>query len=119
MDCEGVIRTYLQAMENGDMAETLACFALGATVKSPVYGSKPVEPFYDRLYGDTTSAKVEIINIYKSVSSETAWAAHFEYKWTRKDGQSLASSLVDLFTFDEVSGKIEHLEIIFDRGVMN
>ena len=54
------------------MAATLACFALGATVKSPVYGSMPVEPFYEKLYGDTTSAKVDIINIYGSVASEDA-----------------------------------------------
>ena len=118
MGREDVIRSYLQAMENGDMAATLACFALGATVKSPVDGSMPMEPFYEKLYGDTTSAKVDIINIYGSVASEDAWAAHFDYKWTRKDGQSLASSLVDLFTFDRSSGKIEHLEIIFDRGAM-
>jgi len=118
MGREEVIRSYLHAMENGDLAATLACFVLGATVKSPVYGSMPVEPFYERLYGDTTSAKVDIINIYGSVANENAWAAHFDYKWTRKDGQSLASSLVDLFTFDGVSGKIEHLEIIFDRGAM-
>ena len=118
MGREDVIRSYLQAMENGDMAATLACFALGATVKSPVYGSMPVEPFYEKLYGDTTSAKVDIINIYGSVASEDAWAAHFDYNWTRKDGQSLASSLVDIFTFDRSSGKIEHLEIIFDRGAM-
>jgi len=118
MGREEVIRSYLRAMENGDMAATLACFTLGATVKSPVYGNMPVEPFYENLYGDTTSAKVDIINIYGSVENEDAWAAHFEYKWTRKDGQSLASSLVDIFTFGEVSGKIEHLEIIFDRGAM-
>ena len=80
MGREEVIRSYLQAMENGDMAATLACFALGATVKSPVYGNMPVEPFYERLYGDTTSATVDILNIYKSTTSDDAWAAHFDYK---------------------------------------
>jgi len=59
-------------MENGGMAATLACFALGATVESPVDGSMPMEPFYEKLYGDTTSAKVDIINIYGSVASEDA-----------------------------------------------
>jgi len=30
------------------------------------------------------------------VSDQNQWAAHFDYQWTRRDGISLSSSLVDL-----------------------
>ena len=118
MGHEQTVRTYLQAMEKGDLAATLACFAQGATVQSPVYGQMPVEPFYERLYGDTVTAKVDIRNVYRASDSDIHWAAHFDYEWTKTDGKSLASTLVDLFRFDASSGLIAHLEIIFDRGAM-
>lgn len=119
MSREQIVRAYLGAMENGDLAATLACFGDDATVTSPVYGNMAVKPFYERLYGDTVSAKVEIRNIYSSVSDANHWAAHFGYEWTRRDGVSLSSSLVDLFHFAIGEDKIQHLEIIFDRGAMN
>lgn len=118
MNREKMIRGYLAAMENGDLAATLACFGDDATVTSPVYGMMPLKPFYERLYGDTVTAKVEIRNVYSSVSDANHWAAHFGYQWTRRDGVSLSSSLVDLFHFADGEDRIRHLEIIFDRGAM-
>ena len=118
MDQEQVVRKYLRAMEAGDLAATLACFHPDATVTSPVYGNMPVKPFYERLYGDTVSASVDIRNIYSSVSGDDHWAAHFDYEWTRRDGASLSSNLVDLFRFRSGTELIEHLDIIFDRGAM-
>ena len=119
MSREQIVRDYLRAMENGDLVATYACFSDDATVTSPVYGNMPIKPFYERLYGDTVVAKVDIRNIYSSVSDKNHWAAHFGYQWTRRDGVSLSSSLVDLFQFEEGKEKIRHLEIIFDRGAMN
>ena len=118
MSRETVVRDYLAAMEKGDLAATLACFREDATVTSPVYGGMPVKPFYEQLYGDTVSATVEIRQIYCSVSDEHQLAAHFGYQWTKRDGASLSSSLVDLFHFAEGQEKIRHLDIIFDRGAM-
>lgn len=118
MDREQVVREYLKAMERGDLVATFACFADDATVTSPVYGKMPVRPFYERLYGDTRTARVEVRDIYSSVSDPNNWAAHFGYEWTRHDGASLSSNLVDLFRFSPGTEKIEHLDIVFDRGAM-
>lgn len=119
MNRERIVRDYLGAMENGDLAATYACFTADATVTSPVYGNMPARPFYERLYGDTVAAKVDVRDIYSSVSDANHWAAHFGYEWTRRDGVSLSSSLVDLFQFADGEDKIRSLEIIFDRGAMN
>ena len=118
MGHEQVVRDYLRAMEAGDLVATFACFHLDATVTSPVYGDMPVKPFYERLYGDTVTACVDIRNIYAAVGSPDHWAAHFGYRWTRRDGASLSSNLVDLFQFRPGTELIDHLEIIFDRGAM-
>ena len=106
-------------METGDLATTCACFADDAVVTSPVYGKMPFRPFYERLYADTVKARVDIRQIYCSVSDQNQWAAHFDYQWTRHDGNSLSSSLVDLFGFTSDGDKIQGLEIIFDRGAMS
>lgn len=119
MGHEQIVRNYLSAMEAGDLEATFCNFHKDATVTSPVYGNMPFRPFYERLYGDTVSASVHIQDIYSSISSETRWAAHFGYEWTRKDGVSLSSNLVDLFRFKPGTLLIEHLEIIFDRGRMS
>ena len=118
MDREKIVRQYLVSMEMGDLEATCACFSDGATVTSPVYGSMPIRPFYERLYGDTRAAKVDIRDIFSSVGNADHWGAHFDYKWTRHDGTSLSSSLVDIFRFVPGMEKIEHLEIIFDRSAI-
>lgn len=111
---EAVIRTYLAAMEKGDLAATLACFDPAGIVISPVYGEVAVAPFYDRLFADTASAKVDIHTIYASVGRSDCWAAHFGYQWQRMDGSNVATDLVDLFQFDEHADQIAELKIIFD-----
>lgn len=118
MGYEKVVRQYLQAMEAGDLAETFACFHVDATITSPVYGNMPFKPFYESLFGDTVTASIDIRDIYSSVRNADHWAAHFGYQWTRRDGVSLSSNLVDLFRFRPGTELIEHLEIVFDRGAM-
>jgi ketosteroid isomerase-like protein len=119
LDHKSVIRAYLDAMEVGDLTKTLACFSDGATIKSPVYGDMPAHPFYERLFSDTISAEVHLINIYSSIITNNQWIAHFDYSWIIKDGKSLSSNLIDIFTFNDDDFKIRHLHIIFDRGAMN
>lgn len=113
-----IVKRYLEVMQAGDLAATFACFHADATVTSPVYGTMPFQPFYERLYGDTVSAQIDIRDIYSSVLNPDHWAAHFGYQWTRRDGASLSSNLVDLFQFRHGTELIEHLDIVFDRGVM-
>lgn len=111
---EAIVRTYLQAMEAGDIDATVACFDPAGVIVSPVYGEVPVGEFYRKLFADTVRAVVDIHTIYAAPAEIGRWAAHFAYTWERKDGSLVVTDLVDLFTFDEGSGKIGRLKIIFD-----
>lgn len=111
---EAIVRSYLKAMEAGDLDATVACFDPAGVIISPVYGEVPVGDFYKKLFADTVRAVVDIHTIYAAPADEGRWAAHFAYTWERKDGPLVVTDLVDLFTFDERSGKIGRLKIIFD-----
>lgn len=113
---EAIVRAYLKAMEAGDLDATVACFDPAGLIVSPVYGEVPVGDFYRKLFADTVRAVVDIHTIYAASGNENRWAAHFAYTWERKDGTLVVTDLVDLFTFDEGSGKIGRLKIVFDAA---
>lgn len=111
---EAVVRSYLKAMEAGDLDATVACFDPTGVIVSPVYGEVPVGDFYRKLFADTVRTVVDIHAIYAAPSDDGRWAAHFAYTWERKEGPLVVTDLVDLFTFSETSGMIARLKIIFD-----
>jgi ketosteroid isomerase-like protein len=114
IDYEEVVRTYLRAMEAGDLDATIACFDPTGIIQSPVYGDVPVADFYQRLFGDTVKATVRIHTVYCSTADRQRWAAHFAYGWVRKDGATIDTDLVDLFEFGGATGLITRLKIVFD-----
>lgn len=116
---EAVVRAYLNAMEAGDLEATVACFDSAGIIVSPVYGEVPVADFYRKLFADTVSTVVDIHTVYASPDHPTRFAAHFAYRWDRKDGSTLVTDLVDLFEFSEQSGKIARLKIVFDPSSGN
>ena len=111
---ENVIRSYLKAMEIGDIKATVACFVAQGIIVSPVYGEVAAGKFYERLFADTVRAVVDIHAIYASLNDTRRWAAHFMYQWERKDGSLVTTDLVDLFEFEESSNLITRLKIVFD-----
>ena len=113
MNREATVRTYLAAMAKGDLPGVLACFTPEGLVSSPVYGGVPVADFYNRLFGDTAHASVDIRSIFHTNDGQRI-AALFAYQWELKNGTRTACDLVDIFDFAADSGLIAHLQIIFD-----
>jgi hypothetical protein len=113
---EDVIRRYLSAMEACDLDGVLACFAADGMITSPVYGRVAVRPFYERLFADTLSVEVGIHHIYRATDDPGRWAAHFAYRWERRDAPPMSTDLIDLFEFDSATMLITHLRIIFDTA---
>ncbi len=111
---EAVVRTYLAAMEAGQLDRTVSCFTPSGLIVSPVYGEVPVAEFYERLFADTVTAKVDIHTVYASTGMPDRWAAHFAYLWERTDGSKVTTDLVDLFEFDKDQDLIAKLKIVFD-----
>jgi ketosteroid isomerase-like protein len=111
-----VIRRYLSAMEASDLDGVLACFAADGMITSPVYGRVAVRPFYERLFADTLSAEVTIHHIYQATDDPGRWAAHFAYRWERRDASPVSTDLIDLFDLDSATMLITHLRIVFDTA---
>ncbi len=116
MTPDATIRAYLAAMEAGDLAGVLACFAPDAHIISPVYGTVAVRAFYERLLADTATVKIEPHAIYQAVGYPQRWIAHFGYRWIRRDGTVVETDLIDFFSFDAALEKIAQLKIVFDSG---
>jgi len=109
---EAAIRRYLQAMTQGDLAGTVACFSPAAVIVSPTYGAVPVRAFYEKLFADTMKAEVDLQGVYRAPHDPTKWAAYFGYTWQRRDHSAMNAEIVDLFEFDDASGLIRSLKII-------
>ena len=111
---ERLIRSYLKAMERGDLAGVLSCFQQDAVIISPVYGLEHPARFYERLFADTIETSLSIHSIYASTQDETLWIAHFTYEWRRKSAPTIQTNLIDLFEFAEDDHRLKRLRIVFD-----
>ena len=58
---EALCRSYLTAMESGDLEALLSLFTENATATSPISGKQPVRDFYDLdgLWSDAVEIPVE------------------------------------------------------------
>jgi hypothetical protein len=114
MNPEHVIRTYLSYLEEGDSGKILHLFTRDAVVVSPLYGKIRASDFFPELLTDTLESKITLEDISRSSSAKYRFAAHFIYDWKLRDGRNVTFLCTDVFDFDESSGKIRRLSIIYD-----
>jgi ketosteroid isomerase-like protein len=114
MNPEHVIRTYLSCLEEGDSGKILQLFTRDAVVISPLYGEIGAADFFLELLKDTLESKITLEDISRSPSVTYRFAAHFTYDWKLRDGGNVKFLCTDVFDFDESSGKIRRLSIIYD-----
>ena len=110
------VRRYLTALANGDVDGMAACFTADAVVVSPVYGTVPVRPFFEKLHADTISAEVEIRTIYVAEDRADRVIAHFAYRWTRHSAPAIDTHVLDLFDLTPDGQRIVRLRILLDDG---
>ncbi|MCR9054254.1 nuclear transport factor 2 family protein [Phaeodactylibacter xiamenensis] len=111
---ENAIRTYLDALSRGDLAQLLDLFAPQAIVHSPLYGQQAARNFYPALLKDSSASNIELLHIFNTHSTEHA-AVNFLYHWTLANGEQVTFDCVDIFRFD-AAGKITELKIIYDAS---
>ena len=111
-----LIRRYLAFMAAGDLDGVVSCFCEDGVVVSPVYGTVPVRPFYEKLFADTIHAEVAVRAVYISQERQDRAIAHFGYKWERRGQPTLDTHLVDFFDLDLAQQCIARLRILFDEG---
>jgi SnoaL-like domain len=109
-----VLQAYMDALGRSDYGTVKNLFTPGGRVTSPFLGDMPAGPFFDRLAGASAKNVITPIDAFLSSAGKNHATAYFQYDWTVRDGTLITFKVMDLFTFEPDSGKIAHLDIIYD-----
>lgn len=107
------VRTYLQALEQGDPTAICALFAPDARIFSPFLGWMQPEPFFAKVAAASGESRITLIDICVSTTGAPRATGYFVYDWGLKDGSAVRFECVDVFDFD-AQGRIERMMIVYD-----
>ncbi len=116
MSVKSLCTQYLNALNEGDIAQVLSLFTVDGTVSSPLYGEKNVAQFYEGLFADTARSDTRLLHVYDSTELQDSVALHFEYKWTLSSGELVTFECVDVFYLSEDKSLFSSLKIIYDTA---
>lgn len=109
-----ILQTYMAALGRSDYVTIKSLFSPQGKVKSPFLGEMLAGPFFDRLGEASAQNVITPIDIFLSESGKPHATAYFQYDWTVRDGTLITFKVMDLFTFDPVTGKVTYLDLIYD-----
>ncbi|MFP4090701.1 MAG: nuclear transport factor 2 family protein [Cyclobacteriaceae bacterium] len=112
-DVDQIVISYLQGLEEADLAKILSLFSQEGVVHSPLYGRQKALDFYHRLFADTQQSAITLLHIFREHQKPEVAAAHFRYDWLLRNGANSSFECVDIFYFDE-NAKIQEMHIIYD-----
>nr|WP_206957094.1 nuclear transport factor 2 family protein [Trinickia acidisoli] len=107
------IRTYLAALERGDVPAICAQFKPDAQIFSPFLGWMKPASFFEKVAAASGESKITPIDICVSATGVPRATGYFIYDWGLKDGAAVRFECIDVFEFDE-SGLIERMIIVYD-----
>ena len=109
-----VLKTYMEALGNSDYVTIKSLFARDGKVTSPFLGEMEASAFFDRLSEASTQNVITPIDIFVSTTEQHHATAYFQYDWTVRDGTLISFKVMDLFSFEPESNKVQHLDLIYD-----
>jgi SnoaL-like domain len=113
---EELCRSYLTAMESGDLEALLANVADDATATSPISGKQPVRDFYSYVMRVTSDRAMELRTIFIGTSDPTRAAIHIVYTLTVGSGKPVTIEGVDVFELTGDGIKFASVTIIYDTA---
>lgn len=116
MNVEDLCRSYLAAMESGDLEALLANFADDATATSPISGKQPARDFYTYVMRVTSGRSMTLRTIFVGASDPLRAAVHVAYTRTVGDGKPATIEGVDVFELTEDRSKFAAVTIIYDTA---
>ena len=111
---EQLCRSYLAAMESGNLEALLANFAVDATATSPISGKQPVRDFYASVMRITSNRSMALRTIFIGASDPSRAAMHVAYTRTMGSGRPATIEAVDVFELTEDHSKFAAVTIIYD-----
>jgi hypothetical protein len=109
-----ILQNYMSALGRSDYATVKSLFAPGGKVQSPFLGEMLAGPFFDRLAGASSRNVITPIDIFLSATDKHHATAYFQYDWTVRDGTLITFKVMDLFTFEPLTHRVTHLDLIYD-----
>jgi len=113
---EELCRSYLTAMESGDLEALLSLFTDDATATSPISGKQPARDFYANVMRITSARSMVLKGIFTGTSDLTRAAIHIAYTRTVGKGKPATIEGVDVFELTEDLGKFTSVTIIYDTA---
>ena len=115
-EVEKLCRSYLAAMESGDLEALLANFTDDATATSPISGKHSVRDFYSYVMRVTSGRSMKLKTIFIGVSDPTRAAIHVAYTRTVGSGKPATIEAVDVFELTKGCAKFASVTIIYDTA---
>ena len=113
---EELCRSYLAAMESGDLEALLANFADDATATSPISGKQSARDFYSYVMRVTSARTMELRTIFIGISDPIRAAIHIGYTRTVGSGKPATIEGVDVFELTGDGSKFASVTIIYDTA---
>jgi hypothetical protein len=118
MSATKLCERYLDAIRRNDLDAVLSLFAPGAVVASPIYGVRPAEAYYARLFADTQASETTLLAVFEGTDETPRLALHFRYRWRLAAGGAAAFDVVDLFALTPDRRQFAGLTIVYDTTVV-
>ena len=109
-----ILQTYMKALGDADYDTIKGLFAKDGKVLSPFLGEMDADPFFDRLAVASSRNVITPIDIFVSTTKKHHATAYFQYDWTVRDGTLISFKVMDLFSFESDSNKVNYLNLIYD-----
>lgn len=113
---EGLCRSYLAAMESGDLEALLVNFADDVTATSPILGKQSTRDFYSYVVLVTSDRSMELKTIFIRTSDPLRAAVHVAYTRTVGDDKPATMDIVDVFELTKDWSKFAAVKIIYDTA---
>ena len=113
---EELCRSYLMAMESGDLEALLSNFTDDAMATSPISGKQPVRDFYSYVMRITSARSMALRTIFIGASDPSRAAIHIAYTRTVGKGKPATIEGIDVFELTGDLSKFASVTIIYDTA---
>ena len=114
-----LVKDYLKAVMQGDLANIVNLFADGATVYTPLQGrNMPPEEFFSMLFEASAEVEIRLIDVFTSAEGSGRVAGYFNYAWRLPNGEQVSFDATDIFELSPVDQKIRSVVAIYDTHVL-
>ncbi len=118
----GIVRRYLAALNDGDIAGIVRLFGPIGEVVSPFLGLMPAPEFFAKLAAASRRSDIEVFDVLVSTTAAPRAVAYLRYHWTLRDGTVVVFDCCDVFDFaqgpapDGSEPRIRRLTILYDTA---